>query len=151
MITSYINVIKNNFFSLLLFGMWVLVWNLFLYYVLLGKPRNASADASFVPPTLREGQNTSFHLIAYPTPVNVTKYFIGSNMNSYETPVSDDVFRVDCSSSSQWIYKITCTVTVIKVTSHAAGLYKAVVSNELGGVPLFFEALPQNTTGRDLT
>lgn len=131
--------------------MWVLVCDLFLFSVLLGKPRNASADASFVPPTLREGQNTSFQLIAYPTPVNVTKYFIGSNMSSYETPVSDDVFRVDCSSSSQWIYKITCTVTVIKVTSHAAGLYKAVVSNELGGVPLFFEALPQNTTGRDLT
>lgn len=128
----------------------MLAGGLFLLSIPSGKPRKAYTDDTSKPPTIFEGQNASFQLIAYPTTVNVTKYFLGSNLFSCETPVSDKVFSVDCSSSSQWIFTITCTVTVIKVMSCAAELYKAVISNELGDVALIFEALPRNTTGRVL-
>lgn len=120
----------------------------FLLYIRSGKPRKSSSDTSFTPPTILVGKSASFELIAYPTSVDVTKYFLGSNICSCETLANDDAFRVDCTPSSQAVYKLTCTVTVMNVTSHTAGLYKAVVSNELGSVALIFEALLRNITGR---
>lgn len=110
----------------------------------LGKPR--SKDPNTTSLNITEGKSASFHLIAYPTSVNVTKYYLGQDMNT-EEPAREEVFRVTCSVSSVNTYTVTCTVNVINVTADTTGYYKLVVSNELGNTSFIFAALPRNITG----
>lgn len=95
---------------------------------------------------ITEGKSASFDLIAYPTSVNVTKYYLGQDMNT-ERPAMEGVFKVTCSVSSVNTYTVTCTVDVINVTADTSGYYKLVVSNELGNTSFTFAAIPRKITG----
>ncbi|XP_025100295.1 uncharacterized protein LOC112567728 isoform X2 [Pomacea canaliculata] len=108
-----------------------------------GKPRNN--DPNYTSRNITEGKSASFDFIAYPTSVNVTKYYLGQDMNT-EGPAMEGVFKVTCSVSSVYTYTVTCTVNVINVTADTSGYYKLVVSNELGNTSFIFAALPRNIT-----
>ncbi|XP_025100105.1 uncharacterized protein LOC112567628 [Pomacea canaliculata] len=106
-------------------------------------PRRNPADANYTTPTVEEGKPVTMELIAYPTSVNVTKYFLGPN----EEPAREGVFLVVCNPSPPSSYKMLCTITVTKVTSDTAGFYKVMIINQAGNFSFAVHALPQNIAG----
>lgn len=112
-----------------------------------GAPRRNPADANYTTPTVEEGKSVTMELIAYPTSVNVTKYFLGPNIISIGKPAREGIFLVVCNASPSSSYKILCTITVINVTSDTAGFYKVMIINQAGNFSFAFHALPQHITG----
>ncbi|XP_025100106.1 uncharacterized protein LOC112567629 [Pomacea canaliculata] len=110
-------------------------------------PRRNPADANYTIPNVEGGKSVTIELIAYPTSLNVTTYFLGPNISSDEQPAKEGIFLVGCNASPPPSYRVICTITVTNVTSDTAGFYKVVVINQAGNVSFAFHALPRNLTG----